>query len=581
MNYLFFAMSICFLFCTSFGFYTNANSNVSVFQGWTEEEKERLYKMDGGAQIIPYRWLEALEFPDSTKKIAENLEVFGLVKLSHKKYVGVTAVDDERTRHLYQEKKWMGLNCTSCHTSQFQVNGKMLVIDGNQSLFRLQEFEEALIRSVSETLNDTHKFERFAKKIGDKDGQELKTQLNLFLNEFKAWNIRNHHYFDKHGREVRYGPGRIDGLGGATNELNCHLTDRMGDNQKWSHLFVSSKNCEDSHPPTSYPHLWGIAQEEFAQWDGRIHSALGRNVGAMMAAFSKNWIEKTPLPGVFKVKTTANVENIYEFEESYKKLKAPLWNDLVHKKIVKPLDVSRVSRGEKIYEKNCLECHAVKPEYTVPNKFGNSWYKTHLVSPKIVQTDELHLIRDRDRKAEVHPEMKNLYKLMFGNNVFDQDGKVSARQSRTFLVSLALKTYFVDSLSSPEKIAKFTNCRDSSLIQNGHGIKAEHLSGIIWTAPYLHNGSVSTLFDLLLPANKRPRKFKVGCLNYSIEKFGFDCENDTSSMAFVFDTTQEGNSAQGHEYGVNLSDDEKVDLVEFLKSLESPDLPSPQNADCN
>ena len=85
------------------------------------------------------------------------------------------------------------------------------------------------------------------------------------------------------------------------------------------------------------------------------------------------------------------------------------------------------------------------------------------------------------------------------------------------------------------------------------------------TAPYLHNGSVPNLYELLLPAGKRSPKFSVGSRQYDVEKLGY--VNDDKMP--VFDTSKAGNSNTGHdgkEYGTQMSDEERKDLLEYLKS---------------
>ena len=82
-------------------------------------------------------------------------------------------------------------------------------------------------------------------------------------------------------------------------------------------------------------------------------------------------------------------------------------------------------------------------------------------------------------------------------------------------------------------------------------------------APYLHNGSVPTLWDLLQPVDKRPAKFYKGYEVYDPVKVGFVSDQPTS---YELDTTVAGNSNEGHLYGTQLTDDEKWDLIEFLKT---------------
>ena len=97
--------------------------------------------------------------------------------------------------------------------------------------------------------------------------------------------------------------------------------------------------------------------------------------------------------------------------------------------------------------------------------------------------------------------------------------------------------------------------------------------GGVWaTPPYLHNGSVLTLYDLLLPAAQRPAKFFVGGRKYDPVRLGYVNEQDAQRV-FVFDTTKSGNSNSGHEYGTTLSEEEKMQLLEFLKSFKQMPLP--------
>lgn len=97
------------------------------------------------------------------------------------------------------------------------------------------------------------------------------------------------------------------------------------------------------------------------------------------------------------------------------------------------------------------------------------------------------------------------------------------------------------------------------------GYKARPLNGIWATAPYLHNGSVPNLVELLKPAAMRVKSFHIGSQEFDPANVGF--KDDPTKP--VFDTTAKGisNSNQGHEYGAELSDSERRDLLEYLKSL--------------
>ena len=75
-----------------------------------------------------------------------------------------------------------------------------------------------------------------------------------------------------------------------------------------------------------------------------------------------------------------------------------------------------------------------------------------------------------------------------------------------------------------------------------------------------------TLYDLLLPAADRPKKFRVGSRELDVKKVGLK-HGESEYDGFLFDTSQFTNSNAGHEYGTKLTDPQREDLVEYLKSL--------------
>jgi len=98
------------------------------------------------------------------------------------------------------------------------------------------------------------------------------------------------------------------------------------------------------------------------------------------------------------------------------------------------------------------------------------------------------------------------------------------------------------------------------------------MDGLWLRAPYLHNGSVPTIWDLLQPADKRPKSFWRGNDRYDPLKLGFvdDVPEENGQRFFLYDTAVKGNSNQGHEgerYGTELADEYKWALIEYLKTL--------------
>ena len=106
------------------------------------------------------------------------------------------------------------------------------------------------------------------------------------------------------------------------------------------------------------------------------------------------------------------------------------------------------------------------------------------------------------------------------------------------------------------------------------GYVAPPLTGVWASAPYLHNGSVPTLWHLLHP-EERPQQWRRERLGLDTEKMGLkvsamnEIPKGTSSAErrWYFDTRKEGKSASGHDYPNSLTEDEKVALLEYLKTL--------------
>jgi hypothetical protein len=95
------------------------------------------------------------------------------------------------------------------------------------------------------------------------------------------------------------------------------------------------------------------------------------------------------------------------------------------------------------------------------------------------------------------------------------------------------------------------------------------LQGIWAAAPYLHNGSVPTLAELLKPSAERVQKFKIGQaydttnIGLSVDQAQFNYELETTDCSAL----NSGNSRCGHEFGTSLSAAEKKALLEYLKTL--------------
>ena len=100
------------------------------------------------------------------------------------------------------------------------------------------------------------------------------------------------------------------------------------------------------------------------------------------------------------------------------------------------------------------------------------------------------------------------------------------------------------------------------------GYNAQYLDGIWLRAPYLHNGSVPTIRDLLEPVDKRPPLFYRGYDVYDPVRVGFVSTGaDAQREGTKFDVRVRGNGNAGHTFGTTLPEPAKDALVEYLKTL--------------
>jgi len=120
----------------------------------------------------------------------------------------------------------------------------------------------------------------------------------------------------------------------------------------------------------------------------------------------------------------------------------------------------------------------------------------------------------------------------------------------------------------------FADYGEQSTIAAPEGYTAPPLDGIWATAPYLHNGSVPTLWHLLHP-DERPELWRRVALSLDTAKIGFKIETPASvpdklnnyERRWYFDTQRFGKSAAGHDFPNRLSEEEKLAVLEYLKTL--------------
>ncbi|MEE4277884.1 MAG: di-heme-cytochrome C peroxidase [Halieaceae bacterium] len=493
-------------------------------QGWTNEQRERFWSLGQGAEIVPYRWFLVLEQAGRQRPFnsAEHIRRLGYIPWPENPAglpVGFT-----RAANPHTGREWLGMNCAACHTNTIAFEGRTLLVDGAPTLADYWAFNLAITAALEETLADEGKFRRFADALGAGDSpeqrNELRNDLATVTAERLAYNERNRH-------RSEYGHGRLDAIGFIFNEVTVGLL-RDGDGQ------AIPDNRRSPEAPVSYPFLWGTSQADYVQWNGVSFAQLplgnlARDVVEVLGVYGKVDLD---CEGGFR--SSLLFRNSIELADMVQTLKAPQWpND-----VFPPVDLKLASEGEALYRDHCVECHEV-----IPRDDWNRRYRSGLWPTNIIGTDALYT---RNAVQWVDSGCLAGESIMPGGAE-----KLEAHDMSYSIVShVALKVMGEEPGEAIFPVLGLKGVMEN-LQLNGLELrkpedyyKARPLNGIWATAPYLHNGSVPTLYDLLLPPDERPRQFRVGCREFDPTRVGFrqDCDEAT-----LFEVNPEGAPACNYE----------------------------------
>ena len=396
-------------------------------------------------------------------------------------------------------------------------------------------------------------------------------------------------------------------------------------------LLVRDALFNKANAPVSYPFLWDIAQSDYVQWNGLASNAgvgpLGRNTGEVIGVFATldwkqktlSWWDKLSLSGlaaeisgqslkrpVIDFKSSVDKVNLTRLEAQLKSLRSPLWEEVVFEdgSGLPEFDQDLVENGQALYAEYCQSCHEIIKRDAWDRKVTGK-----MISVKKVATDPVMADNSVNYKGQAG-NFKNIYQATSAGTVIvegtapvvqiltaatrgvigtpDAD-KIWPRRVADWFYSLGV-SLFTNNIKASVKSGDYEPDTTANPYASLNSYKARSLNGIWATAPYLHNGSVPTLYDLLLPQCReksaenvmcngdfRPEKFRVGCRELDVKKVGFTCKD---AQLEPFDVFLEGNSNSGHQYAAGktiplgrdkalpaLDKDQRLALVEYLKTL--------------
>lgn len=362
---------------------------------------------------------------------------------------------------------------------------------------------------------------------------------------------------------------------------------------------LRNKLFNPPNAPVSYPFLWDTPQHDYVQWNGLTENsglkAIARNAGEAIGVFGTlDWTERDgfSLPalitgqGLFgrhiSYDSSVNVLNLRRIEARLLSLQSPQWPE----NILPPIDRSRLEKGKSLFNRHCVSCHS-----NIKRDDPDRRIVAHMSRASDVGTDP-QMAENSVNYQGFSGIQRNLYVSAggVGDILLDQRAPVSALLTKATIGVVAnpepdkwflqrwsewlynLATGFRDNKIKPSiKRGEYDPDTTANPVASLKSYKARPLNGIWATAPYLHNGSVPTLYDLLLPKKRagdpddgeyRPDEFEVGSREFDPAKVGF---KSSGYGGFPFNTKgikddrggyTKGNSNAGHEYGARRMADE-------------------------
>ncbi|MCJ8167760.1 di-heme-cytochrome C peroxidase [Atopomonas sediminilitoris] len=570
-----------------------APEQVLYLNQWDEAARQLYYYTPQGTTLkgLRYDWLVALEQPFNQKRFIapENLGRYGLLfdpkQTPSDANPGNLPVGLARHQDADTGQWYVDITCAACHTGELRYQGQAVRIDGGAGMHALAStvptlkggsFGQALGAAMALTYYNPSKFDRFADKVlginAKRDRKKLRFEFKAVLDRFTATALND---WRRGLYPTEEGPGRTDAFGRIANTV-------YGD-------MIDEKNYHIANGPVNYPHLWDIWKFDWVQWNGSAMQPMARNVGealgvgASLTLFNNNG---QPVAINERYASSVRIHDMYRIEETLKTLKPPRWPE----ELFGAINLKQASKGRALFEENCAYCHAPRPQpqakRLAPER--DPEWKLKVIPTRIIGTDPTAADNIADNRYDVRRlgwtrgQLAGQDVTLVGDGTLaDVDlAEVSSAKGLAYLTAYVEDRAYKNAGIRGDERARMDGFGLKIGVRELRGYKARPLDGIWATPPFLHNGSVPNLFQLLSPVAEREIKFHIGNLAFDPKHVGFETQEFPGS--FLLDTSVTGNSNRGHEFrdgcrqggviGRYLSPSERWALIEYLKVLGHAEL---------
>ncbi|WP_263263339.1 di-heme-cytochrome C peroxidase [Pseudomonas sp. RIT-PI-S] len=546
---------------------------------WSDADRELYYSTPQGTQVkgLRYQWFTALEQPFSATPFAlqANLGRFGFLFDGQPPVANTGKLPVGFTQHLNPAdgQRYLDITCAACHTGELRYNGTAVRIDGGTAqhvlpstvpTLRGGSFGQALVASLAATAYVPWKFDRFARKVlGDTYPQgkdELRGELRQALFTFlrAAWNDTHRGLYP-----VQEGPGRTDAFGRIANAT-------FGD-------ALTPANYRPGNAPVDYPQLWDIWTFDWVQWNGSAQQPMARNIGESLGvgatlAFRDDAGQMRT--GIDRYPSSVRVEDLARIEETLQRLAPPAWPE----DVLGPVNLPLASQGRALFTENCAGCHV--PAQRMEN--GRPVATLHMLPTNVIGTDPTAADNIADHRFDLSAlqwSAEDLAALDVNPKPANLDlHSVSVAMGLAWVTAFVEQRAYADAGIGPEQQGRMNGFDLPIGVRELRAYKARPLAGVWATPPFLHNGSVPTLYQMLSPQDERDTTFYRGTFEYDPRHLGY--QTAAFPGGFLYDTRITGNRNSGHEFrdgprgngviGRLLQPQERWALLEYLKVLGGP-----------
>ena len=546
----------------------NSKSPGYLDQNWNHETRLEWWFTTQGSRFLPYEWFLALERAGSKELVRsrKNLDRYRFIDWpADPKWnpdglpIGLVIDKDAKTG-----KRYFGFTCAACHTGKITQNGKDYLVEGGPAHIDFERFVADIATAMKMTLADEEKFSRFANRLlGDNARPNKVGALKGALT--RASTLLNLRIKTNQSR-FPYGYARLDAYGNIFNQVSVFALNEPS-------------NAEPSNAPVSFPVLWDTPQHDVVQWNGSaVNAGIGpytRNVGEVLGVFGDLKIEEIKSLGKKKLRyhSPVKIKNLERLEDILTTLWSPVWPEGV----LPVIDQSIAMLGKQHYDKKCAGCHQpinrIDPHRKISaklipvDKIGTDPIAAKNIATRVGNTG----IMEGQLMIPITKYMPSFgfidtFEPIAPTRRIIGNGVIGVIREKMGFIKLAkgLPEY----IKAVKKIAFFPNCdpkKDGDKCLRPPRYKARPLNGTWASAPFLHNGSVPNLWELLQKPDRRVDRFYVGSWVIDPKKVGYVTRSAEATS--LFDASQPGNSNKGHDYGTNLSDEEKWELIEYIKTL--------------